>query len=273
MGKGSAAIRGIARIARVAAIDLADAFLGRSCPGCAGPVPRGRPVCDECDARVPRTGSAHCLLCMRENVAPIQAVAPGVGRICSRHGATRILLAGPGYEPPLDRVIHAYKYAGARELGPWISALLPEPPARGESLWREYALVPVPLHSARRAWRGFDQARLLAELAGRGWGVPVVDALSRERDHPPQARLPRADRPENVRGAFRLRAGMEAALRDRPLLLVDDVATTGSTLLEAAAALDPAGPSWILALSASHGGLDPSAETSPQAEVAAGPRV
>jgi len=54
---------------------------------------------------------------------------------------------------------------------------------------------------------------------------------------------------------------------------VDDVATTGSTLLEAAAALDAAAPSWILSLSASHGGLDPSAETSLQAEVAAGGRV
>lgn len=273
MGKGSATIQGIARIARVAAIDLADAFLGRSCPGCAGPTPRGRAVCDECDARVPRTGVAHCLLCMREGVAPIDAPAAGVDGICPRHGAARILLAGPRYEPPLDRLIHAFKYAGARELGAWISALLPEPPARGEALWREYALVPVPLHPARRAWRGFDQARLLAEFAGRAWGIPVLDPLARQRDHPPQARLSRAARPENVRDAFRVREGISAALRGRPLLLVDDVATTGSTLLEAAAALDPAGPSWILALAASHGGLDPSAEMSLQAEVAAGQRL
>jgi ComF family protein len=275
MGKGSETIRSMTRFARIAAIDLADAFLGRSCPGCAGPTPRERPVCDDCDARVPRTGAALCLLCLREGAAALEARAASsiAAELCPRHGAARILLAGPHYEPPLDRVIHAYKYAGARELGRWISALLPEPPARGEALWREYALVPVPLHSARRAWRGFDQARLVAELAGRAWGIPVVDALVRERDHPPQARLPRAGRPENVRGAFRVRDGALPALRDRPLLLVDDVATTGSTLLEAAAALEAAGPSWILSLSASHGGLDPSAETSLQAEVAAGHRV
>jgi ComF family protein len=273
MGKGSSAVQGIARIARVAAIDLADAFLGRSCPGCAGPTSRERHVCDACDARVPRTGVAHCLLCMREDVAPIEAAAARADGICPRHGAARILLAGPRYEQPLDRVIHAFKYAGARELGAWISALLPEPPARGEALWREYALVPVPLHPARRAWRGFDQAGLLADLAGRAWGIPVLDALVRACDHPPQARLSRAARPENVRGAFRLRGGTEAALSGRPLLLVDDVATTGSTLLEAAGALDPAGPSWILALAAAHGGLDPSAEMSLQAEVAAGPRL
>jgi ComF family protein len=273
MGKRSAAVRVVKRVARAAAIDLIDSFLGRSCPGCAGPTPRGRHVCDDCDARVPRTGSAHCLLCMREGSAPTGAAASGADRACPRHGAARILLAGPRYEPPLDRVIHAFKYAGARELGGWLSSLLPEPPARGEALWREYALVPVPLHPARRAWRGFDQARVLAELAGRAWGIPVLDALERVRDHPPQARLSRAGRPENVRHAFRLRADAAAASSDRPLLLVDDVATTGSTLLEAAAALETGAPSWILSLSASHGGLDPSAEPSLQAEVAATRRL
>lgn len=275
MGKGSAAVRVVKRVARAAAIDLIDSFLGRSCPGCAGPTPRGRHVCDDCDARVPRTGSAHCLLCMCEGSTPTgaAAAASGADRACPRHGPARILLAGPRYEPPLDRVIHAFKYAGARELGGWLSSLLPEPPARGEALWREYALVPVPLHPARRAWRGFDQARVLAELAGRAWGIPVLDALERVRDHPPQARLSRAGRPENVRHAFRLRADAAAASRDRPLLLVDDVATTGSTLLEAAAALTTGAPSWILSLSASHGGLDPSAEPSLQVEVAATGRL
>ncbi len=273
MGKGSAARRRLAAIARAAAIDLADAFLGRSCPGCAGPTPRGRNVCDACDARVPRTGSAHCLLCLREGAISGAEGAGASAGPCPRHGAARILLAGPSYEPPLDRVIHAFKYAGARELGAWIASLLPEPPARAEALWREYALVPVPLHPARRAWRGFDQARLLAELAGRAWGIPVLDALERGRDHPPQARLPRAGRLENVRDAFRLREESRPAVRDRPLLLVDDVATTGSTLLEAAAALESGAPSWILALSASHGGLDPSAEPSLHEEVAAPGRL
>jgi len=257
------------RIALAAGIDLVDALLGRSCPGCAGPAPRWRPVCDECDALVPRTGSVHCLLCMREGIATANAAGAAAeetrdaaARICPRHGAARILLAGPKYAPPLDRMIHAFKYAGVRELGGWVASLLPEPPARDAPLWREYALVPVPLHPARRAWRGFDQARLLAQLAGRAWGVPVLDALTRTRDHPPQARLSRPERPANVRGAFGVPVDLAPSVRDRPVLLVDDVATTGSTLLEAAEALETVNPAWILALSASHGGPDSSAETS-----------
>ncbi|HKQ19073.1 MAG TPA: phosphoribosyltransferase family protein [Candidatus Eisenbacteria bacterium] len=268
----------LSRIAAAAGIDLVDALLGRSCPGCAGPTPRRRAVCDACDALVPRSGSVHCILCLRETAArpdaPADPQAPaGAERICPRHGAARILLAGPRYAPPLDRVIHAFKYAGVRELGGWVASLLPEPPARDEPIWREYALVPVPLHPARRAWRGFDQARLLAQLAGRAWGIPVLDALTRTRDHPPQARLPRPERPANVRDAFRVLPALTPAVRDRPILLVDDVATTGSTLLEAAEALEALNPAWIVALSASHGGPDSSAEPSLQAEVAAGRAV
>lgn len=268
----------LSRIAVVAGIDLVDALLGRSCPGCAGPAPRRGPVCDACDALVPRSGSVHCLLCMRETAtradAPAEPQGPtGAERICPRHGADRILLAGPRYAPPLDRVIHAFKYAGVRELGAWVASLLPEPPARAEPIWREYALVPVPLHPARRAWRGFDQSRLLARLAGRAWGIPVLDALTRARDHPPQARLPRPERPGNVQGAFGVLPTFAPAVRDRPILLVDDVATTGSTLLEAAEALETLNPAWILAISASHGGPDSSPEPSLQVEVAAGRAV
>lgn len=275
MGRVGIARARLSRLALAAGIDLVDALLGRSCPGCAGPAPRLSTVCDACDALVPRSGSVHCLVCMREGTAPTgeateQEAAVEAARICPRHGAARILLAGPRYAPPLDRVIHAFKYASVRELGGWVASLLPEPPARDEAIWREYALVPVPLHPARRAWRGFDQARLLATAAGRAWGIPVLDALERARDHPPQARLPRPERPANVLGAFRLTPGMTPGVRGRPLLLVDDVATTGSTLLEAALALEAADPAWILALSASHGDPDSSAEPSLQAEVAAG---
>ncbi len=57
----------------------------------------------------------------------------------------------------------------------------------------------------------------------------------------------------NVRGAFR--AVTPDAVAGRPVLLVDDVATTGSTLLEAAQALEEAGATWVLSLSVAHGGL------------------
>ncbi len=262
---------------RALGVDLVDALLGRVCPGCGGAAPRGRPVCDTCDGRVPRTGSVFCLRCMQESGGPGDA-GPGhasspVGAGCPRHGAARLLIAGPRHEPPLDRVVHAFKYAGAREAYAWIADLLPEPPGRGTAVWREYVLVPVPLHPARLTWRGFDQARLLAETAGARWGIPVADALRRRLDHPPQARLGADRRRDNVRDAFALTGPGARMLASRPVLLVDDVATTGSTLLEAAAVLEMASPSWILSLAAAHGGLPGGAEPASAASVAGEGRV
>jgi len=227
-----------------------------------GRVPRERDVCDACDAMVPRSGSVLCLHCLHDDPAD---AAPPVGA-CHSHGSRRLALAGPRYEPPLDRIVRAFKYDGARRLAPWIASLLPEPPDRSGAVGREAVLVPVPLHPARRARRGFDQALLLAEYASSRWGVPVVHALERVRDHEAQARLDPMRRRANVRGAFRI--VRPSLVRGRPVLLVDDVVTTGSTLLEAAAELEGAGAAWIVGLSATHGGLNDPAEPSSRSAVA-----
>lgn len=270
-------MRRIARVVigagRCAGHDLVDALLGRACPGCGALPARATLVCDTCDALVPRTGVVLCLRCMQEERSDTTSSPPTHRSGCPRHGSERLLLAGPSYEPPLDRIVHAFKYAGARELHAWLASLLPEPPGRDTPVWREYAVVPVPLHPARRAWRGFDQARLLAETAAARWGLFAAAAIERSRDHPPQARMDAEHRRENVRGAFTLTREGRELLRSRPVILVDDVATTGSTLLEAAESVAAAEPAWILALAASHGAPAGGPETASTASVAAPRRV
>ncbi len=102
-----------------------------------------------------------------------------------------------------------------------------------------YALVPVPLHHRRRRARGFNHARELADGLGRARGLPVLDCLVRARETPQQVGLSRQGRWENVAGAFRLKR--EFDLTGRPLLLIDDVLTTGATTNACARVLASAG--------------------------------
>ena len=253
-----------------AASDLLDAATDRRCAGCRGAVERRRPVCDTCDAAIGRLGSALCLRCLHggETREAPEREARGEGA-CPHHGSTRLVLAGPSYEPPLDAIVRAFKYEGNAHLAAWVASLVPTPPALYESFGREALLVPVPLHPARRASRGYDQAHLLALSLGRWWGIPVAPLLERRVETRPQARLDSVARRGNLDGAFRLRPDAAALARGRPLLLVDDVVTTGSTLLAAAQALEESGPDWILALAAAHGGDPGAAQSTAHAKVAA----
>jgi ComF family protein len=113
-----------------------------------------------------------------------------------------------------------------------VRALAAEVPAPRPEL-----VVPVPLHPRRLRERGFSPAAQLARALARGAELPCAPALLRRvRDTESQTRLSRGARRRNVAGAF-------AARRPAPprVWLVDDVATTGSTLAEAARALERAG--------------------------------
>ena len=271
--RGAAAVAG----------DWLDAITDRRCPGCRGPIGREEFVCSACDAAVGRLGTMLCLRCLRGDAASRDLGSGAAG--CPRHGSSRLLLAGPAYEKPLDAIVRAFKYEGESRLAPWLASLVPSVPAtlsppqpaeHAASVLREALLVPAALDPARRAERGFDQALLLSEALGRWWGVPVEPLLERTREAPPQAHLAPDRRRRNLEGAYRVRAGKTALLRGRPVLLMDDVATTGATLLAAADALESGRPGWILGLVIAHGGAarDPADEAQSTANAAvAAPRV
>ena len=108
--------------------------------------------------------------------------------------------------------------------------------------------MPVPLHSRRLRSRGYNQSALLARALGKLTGLAVDERLvSRTRDTPPQVRAAsREQRRSNVEDSFRCNAHVGSI----DVILVDDVATTGSTLSACAAALKDAGAGsvWGLAV-------------------------
>jgi predicted amidophosphoribosyltransferase len=110
-------------------------------------------------------------------------------------------------------------------------------------LGRPDLVLAIPMHWRRRFSRGCDHAGMIAGTIARELGLPIGDELVRCRHTPPQARLSRTRRIENVKGAFVAREAK--TLAGAHVLLVDDVSTTGATADEAAKTLLAAGASSV----------------------------
>jgi competence protein ComFC len=155
------------------------------------------------------------------------------------------LRSAVAYEGPVELVVQRFKYEGWRRLAGPLALLLAER-MMVEGLAAHW-VVAVPLHQGRLRQRGFNQADLLArELRRRlALGKPPGE-LVRTRATPPQVGHDRLWRLENMRGAFAWRG---PDLAGRSLLLVDDVATTGSTLDACAVALRASGSGPVIGVS------------------------
>lgn len=135
-------------------------------------------------------------------------------------------------------IVHALKYGGwaavAEGMATRMGRLDWPPDVREERA----ALVPVPLAASRLRQRGYNQSERLARALAPIWSVPVwTQVLERARETRTQTRLSPEERLGNVRGAFRSPLAARNVLRGAHVVLVDDVVTTGATLIECAAAL------------------------------------
>ena len=201
--------------------------LPQRCPGCGSAALPRRLLCDECHAAIPRIAMPLCARCLARGSEPVG---------CIRHPGHTVWAAWI-YDERAALVVHALKYEGRRGLAAGLGSELARAVPQGP---RADLVMPVPLHSARRRERGYNQAGLLAESLALSIGVPLLPgAIERVRDTRPQARLDPRSRRANVAGAFRV--SRPAWLEGRTILLVDDVVTTGATFEACLAALARAG--------------------------------
>jgi ComF family protein len=147
--------------------------------------------------------------------------------------------------------VHVFKYRHRRLLAEPLGRMMRL--AGAEVLDGADAVIPVPLHPFRSFKRGFNQADDLA----RQLGLPVWRALRRRRHGPPQASLPASARQANLTSAYgisvtwALHARLRGpSLRDRVVVVVDDVMTTGATIEACSRVLLDAGVRSVRALTA-----------------------
>ena len=211
---------------------------------CTAPVARLRDcsVCGDCWGKAVslRLKPPWCPSCG----LPFQTPLTDEGHLCGACSVQTPPFSGARsfgyYAAQLSRLVQGFKFERRRNLAKPLASLLAS--AYLET-WRreEFELVvPVPLHPRRRRERGFNQAALLAAALQEQLMLPCSESpLSRVRDTLPQVGLSDAERQRNLRSAFR--CDRPALVRDRRILLVDDVMTTGATVASASDALLTAG--------------------------------
>ena len=189
---------------------------------CIGCRKEGELICHSCRSSLPPVMPPLCPRCGRPQAS---------GILCSNCVSWQAAIDGIRspfrFDGVIRQAIHQLKYRNLRALVKPLAQLLNDylttNPVPGE------VLVPVPLHKKRLRERGYNQSSLLARELGKLIDLPVVDDyLIRQRHTPPQARTPTVDeRKSNVADAFVCHGNR---LRDKQILLVDDVSTSGATL-------------------------------------------
>jgi ComF family protein len=195
-------------------------------------------LCPSCSGTIRAVSSPLCTVCG----IPF-ATSDGIDHLC---GACAVALppftsarAATVFDGSVRDLIHRFKYDKkvhlCRPLALLSEAVTPFVAGTGAEL-----IIPVPLHRRRLRERGFNQAVMLGRRLAKTWGIPLaVGNLRRIRWTEPQVNLTAEDRARNVRGAFALADPEE--VKGRKVILVDDVYTTGSTVIECSRTLRRAG--------------------------------
>ncbi|KAF0134209.1 MAG: ComFC [Candidatus Saganbacteria bacterium] len=135
------------------------------------------------------------------------------------------------YDGVLKTAILKFKFKNKTGLAEPLGAFMVKYLSQNLDMNKVDFIVPVPLHSKKFLERGFNQSELLSHAISKHYNLPTVSGLLfRVKETNPQFELPRNERIKNVKGAFEVRGAN--LLRDRNILLVDDIYTTGSTVSE-----------------------------------------
>jgi ComF family protein len=219
---------GLVALAALAGRAVLDALYPPVCLACSAPVAEPNGLCVACwQALVPITAPMCPVLGlpfaadMGPGTVSAEAIAepPVFGRARAAFAYSRLSA----------RIVSRFKYGDHPELAVFAAAAMA---AAGGEFWPDApVLVPVPLHRFRQWRRGYNQSAELARRLGHLLGLDFApDLVHRKRHTRQQVGLNADQRRRNVAGAFSVDAGAVGRWAGRPLVLVDDVMTTGATV-------------------------------------------
>lgn len=196
------------------------------------------PFCHICGIRIEK-GKVVCERCFSQ----IKPVFKEYKRLLKNLKYLDDVKGFGSFSPPLDQIIHLFKYYGRISLKDRLVDLL-------EITYKTYYsredikyIVPVPLHPTRKRERGYNQSFILGLELSKRINIPISQGLKRIRYTTTQTLLSEKEREKNIKNAFKSNKEYEGTI-----LLIDDVFTSGHTLDDCARALKEAGASKVISL-------------------------
>jgi competence protein ComFC len=208
---------------------LLDFVFPKKCVNC-GKI--GEYFCRSCISKVEFLEKPICPICQR------QAIGGRTHPKCMNKYSLDGLVVACKYRGVIKKAIQKVKYKWIYDIGENLVDVL-----SGEinkfDIPKKVILVPVPLHSRRKNWRGFNQAEILAKNLAKKFKVDYADIMNRFINTKTQVGLSKADRKKNVKNAFSIRGF--TPIKGHDVILVDDVYTSGATMVECAKILKKSG--------------------------------
>lgn len=225
---------------------LGELVYPRACALCGKTLDPNAPwACPECTSRfVADVTGTYCPRCGRLT-EPYMLSTEGCRQCRGQKVHVDALVRVGTYEGPAGELVRRYKYKRRQELDVILGTLTAD--AISGQAWGQTieALIPVPITFWERWGHGFWPVGLMVRVTGRKLGLPVWRVTSVRGKKRRQVELPASARAANVRGIFRVTADRKVA--GRTVCIVDDVATTNSTINEMAKVLKKAGAEAVFA--------------------------
>lgn len=206
-------------------------------------------ICQKCFIAIPLNNSSFCPICFKR--------LPSNSKICNhpfkQHSQYPYILAPAcSYQDQtIQNLIHFYKYESYQNIAVILSKILDIYLKKSQLLElfnsQNLIIIPIPLHPKKENKRGFNQSALLAKNLAQTYDLNFLPILLKTKNSPAQAKHKDFNqRKENVSGTFSLKN--PDLIKNKAIILIDDVYTSGSTISEAARLLKQNGAKKIIAL-------------------------
>lgn len=202
-------------------------------------------ICDRCFKRLPFTNSRVCLHCGDLLVSD--------GDYCKRCKGKKFIyeraIAPFLYKDDISTLIFGLKYDNKKYIAKSLAKFMAD--CYLHNKFYADVIIPVPLCNKRMKQRGYNQSELLATEISKILDIPInLDCLKRVKETPTQTKLDYIDRQNNMVDAFKVYNSKN--IKDKVVLIIDDVFTTGATVTECSKTLTNAGAKMVYVLTCAH---------------------